>query len=104
MELIRDWLADDDFSATWIFDKLKGLGYTDGYETVRGFVRDVKGQRASRAYIRFKTEPGRQAQMDWADCNSNSGTKSESFISRPTTEWLSNIGVDISINNRYLCC
>ncbi len=66
-QLIRDWLADDDFSATWIFDKLKGLGYTGGYDTVRCFVRDVKGQRANQAYIRFETEPGRQAQMDWAD-------------------------------------
>ena len=66
-QLIRDWLTDDDYSATWIFDKLKGLGYTGGYDTVRCFVRDIKQQRASQAYIRFETEPGRQAQMDWAD-------------------------------------
>jgi transposase len=58
---------EDDFSATWIFDKLKGLGYTGGYDTVRCFVRDIKAQQASQAYIRFETEPGRQAQMDWAD-------------------------------------
>ena len=66
-QLIRDWLIDDDFSATWIFDKLKGLGYMGGYDTVRCFVREVKGQQARQAYIRFETEPGRQAQMDWAD-------------------------------------
>lgn len=66
-QLIRDWLAEDDFSATWIFDKLKGLGYTGGYDTVRCFVRDIKEQRATQAYIRFETEAGRQAQMDWAD-------------------------------------
>ena len=66
-QLIRDWLTEDDFSATWIFDKLKGLGYTGGYDTVRCFVRDIKQQRATQAYIRFETEPGRQAQMDWAD-------------------------------------
>ncbi len=66
-QLIHDWLTADDYSATWIFDKLKDLGYTGGYDTVRSFVREVKGQRATQAYIRFETEPGRQAQMDWAD-------------------------------------
>lgn len=66
-QIIRDWLDQDDFRATWIFDKLKDFGYPGGYDTVRYFVRDVKRQKAKLAYIRFETEPGRQAQMDWAD-------------------------------------
>ena len=66
-QMIRDWLDHDDYRATWIFDKLKDLGYTGGYDTVRYFVRDVKNQKARLAYIRFETEPGCQAQMDWAD-------------------------------------
>jgi transposase len=66
-QMIRDWLAQDDFRATWIFDKLKALGYSGGYDTVRYFVGDVKRQKAHLAYIRFETEPGRQGQMDWAD-------------------------------------
>jgi len=71
-QMIRDWLEQDDYRATWIFDKLQSLGYSGGYDTVRYFVRDVKKQKAQLAYIRFETEPGRQAQMDWADfkvCN-----------------------------------
>lgn len=79
-QLIRDWLSDDDFSATWIFDKLKGLGYTGGYDTVRCFVREVKGQRATQAYIRFETEPGRQAQMDWADFKITSPDGQSQFV------------------------
>jgi transposase len=66
-QIIREWLDQDDFRATWIFDKLKDIGYTGGYDTVRYFVRNVKEQKAQTAYIRFETEPGRQAQMDWAD-------------------------------------
>lgn len=66
-QMIRDWLEQDDYSAAWIFDKIKSLGYSGGYDTVRYFVRDVKKQKAQLAYIRFETEPGRQAQMDWAD-------------------------------------
>ena len=30
-------------------------------------MRDIKKRKAQIAYIRFETEPGRQAQMDWAD-------------------------------------
>jgi len=66
-QIIRDWLEQDDFRATWIFERLKDLGYTGGYDTVRYFVRDVKRVKSQLAYIRFETEPGRQAQMDWAD-------------------------------------
>lgn len=65
--IIRDWLNQDDYRATWIFDKIQGLGYAGGYDTVRYFVRDERKKKAQLAYIRFETEPGRQAQMDWAD-------------------------------------
>jgi transposase len=65
--IIRDWLKQDDFRATRIFEKLKEHGYTGGYDTERYFVRQVKEEKAQLAYIRFETEPGRQAQMDWAD-------------------------------------
>lgn len=79
-QMIRDWLDRDDFRATWIFDKLKALGYSGGYDTVRYFVRDVKKQKAQLAYIRFETEPGRQAQMDWADFKVFNGDSTSSFV------------------------
>lgn len=66
-QMIRDWLEQDDYRATWVYEKIKQLGYTGGYDTVRCFVRKVKKQKAQLAYIRFETEPGRQAQMDWGD-------------------------------------
>ena len=44
-QIIRDWLEQDDFRATWIFERLKDLGYTGGYDTVRYFVRDVKREK-----------------------------------------------------------
>lgn len=66
-QIIRDWLDKNDYKATWIFDRLKDLGYTGGYDTVRYFVQDIKKKKSQVAYIRFETEPGCQAQMDWAD-------------------------------------
>jgi transposase len=65
--IIQDWLGQDNYRASWIFERLKSLGYTGGYDTVKNFVRPIKAQQARIAYIRFETMPGLQAQVDWAD-------------------------------------
>ena len=79
-QMIRDWLEQDDYRATWIFDKLQSFGYSGGYDTVRYFVRDVKKHKAQLAYVRFETEPGRQAQMDWADFKVRNPDGSSFFV------------------------
>ncbi len=65
--MIHDWLSQDNYRASWIWERLKLLGYTGSYETVKRFVRPIKQQQARLAYIRFETMPGVQAQVDWAD-------------------------------------
>jgi transposase len=65
--IIQDWLNQDNFRASWIFHRLKSMGYTGGYDTVKNFVRPLKEQQVRIAYIRFETMPGLQAQVDWAD-------------------------------------
>jgi transposase len=79
-QMIRDWLEETEYRATKIFDKISALGYPGGYDTVRCFVRKVKEEKAQQAYIRFETEPGRQAQMDWADFKVVSPDGSSFFI------------------------
>ena len=66
-QLIDDYLAEDDYQATWIFDRLQKSGYQGSYKTVQGYVRSVKDRRGRLAYSRFETEPGLQAQVDWGD-------------------------------------
>jgi transposase len=65
--MIRDYLEEDDYQATWIFDRLKNAGFQGGYDTVKNYVRGVKERLTRLAYIRFETEPGLQAQVDWGD-------------------------------------
>lgn len=64
---IKDYLDEDNYQATWILEKLKHMGYTGSYETIRDYVRTLKEQRSRLAYARFETEPGLQAQVDWGD-------------------------------------
>jgi transposase len=64
---IDDFLEEDSYQATWIFDRLRQLGYAGSYETVKAQVRTVKEHKTRLAYIRFETQPGHQAQVDWGD-------------------------------------
>jgi transposase len=66
-QVIDDLLAEDAYQATWLFDRIRQLGYPGGYDTVRHYVQSMKEQKSRLAYIRFETEPGRQAQMDWGE-------------------------------------
>jgi transposase len=66
-QLISDWLEKDDYRATWIYSRIKGLGYSGGYDIVKHYVRKIKEANRRKAYIRYETVPGLQAQVDWAD-------------------------------------
>lgn len=66
-QLIEDWLAQDNYRGTWIFTKIKQLGYRGSYDTLKPYVRKIKDRERRQAYLRFETVPGLQAQMDWAD-------------------------------------
>lgn len=63
---IQERLAKYDLTATRLFREIRAQGYTGSYETVKRFVATLKEQRPRRAYVRFETEPGEQAQVDWS--------------------------------------
>lgn len=56
-----------EYTAVRIYDKLVHLGYKGSYETVKRKVRELKEKLCRIAYIRFETEPGCQAQVDFAE-------------------------------------
>jgi transposase len=66
-QIIKDYLEQDDYQATWIFERLKRMGYAGSYDTLKVYVRTIKEQKTRLAYARFETEPGLQAQVDWGD-------------------------------------
>lgn len=66
-QVIDDFLSEDAYQATWIYDRLKRMGYPGAYESVKVYVRGIKERKKRLAYLRFETEPGLQAQFDWGD-------------------------------------
>jgi len=66
-QVIRDFLQEDNYQATWLYNRIRNLGYDGSYETVKVFVRQIKAENTRLAYLRFETEPGQQAQVDFGD-------------------------------------
>lgn len=60
-------MAQEDFQASTIFRQLHRAGYPGGYTLVKDAVQAIKEERQRLAYVRFETEPGAQAQVDFGD-------------------------------------
>lgn len=65
---IEFWLNEDpEYKATWIYDRLCNLDFSGSYEIVKRRVRKIKAEKQRVAYMRFETEPGFQAQVDFGE-------------------------------------
>lgn len=54
-------------SAMAVYKFIKKKGYTGGYSILADFVRKHKENETKKATIRFETNPGLQAQVDWKE-------------------------------------
>ena len=66
-EYINQRLEKYDLTGTRILREIQEQGYSGSYTVVKRFVREVKGAKPKPAFVRFETQPGEQAQMDWSD-------------------------------------
>lgn len=65
---IKAWIEEDsEYTASWIYDRLTNLGFVGSYEIVKRRVHRFKENYHKIAYMRFETEPGYQAQVDFGE-------------------------------------
>jgi transposase len=65
-EYLHGRLAVADFTAQRLFQDLQAQGYAGGYNLVKRFVAPLRAEARRQAVMRFETQPGHQAQVDWA--------------------------------------
>ena len=58
-------LAQFPLSSVRLLEEVQRQGYTGGYDLVKRFVRPLRRQKEIAAVLRFETEPGQQAQVDF---------------------------------------
>ena len=65
---LRSRLERFDIPATVLLRNIREQGYNGGISILREHVAEIKDREVCRLVDRFETEPGRQAQVDWASC------------------------------------
>lgn len=61
-------LADGVTNCVVLLRELRGRGYTGGYTILKDYVHPRRRPRQPKATVRFETEPGHQAQVDFGQC------------------------------------
>ncbi|TVQ28340.1 MAG: IS21 family transposase [Spirochaetaceae bacterium] len=66
---INDLLEDDPYiNLVPVYERLQRRGYTGEMTILRDYVRKVRKRITTKAVLRYETEPGLQAQVDWKEC------------------------------------
>lgn len=63
-EQIKSWLAQDDFSAQQVLQRLQAQGFQGHYTIVRGYVNLVR-PKPPHVYLTLQFAPGECMQVDW---------------------------------------
>jgi transposase len=58
-------LAQYPLSSIRLFEEIRGQGYTGSYDLVKRFARPLRRQKEITAVIRFETDPGQRAPVDF---------------------------------------
>lgn len=62
---LSERMAEGVFNCTVLFRELRERGYVGGYTILKDYVKPFRQMRPPKAVVRFETEPGQQAQVDW---------------------------------------
>jgi len=66
-EYIAERLSQYPLSARRLLREIKARGYQGEYTILRNYVKSIRPRIGVPAVFRYETEPGRQAQVDWAE-------------------------------------
>lgn len=65
VEYIKKRIDEGVLNASKLYVEIQGQGYTGSRSQLRAFVQPFRIVRQTQATVRFETEPGEQAQVDW---------------------------------------
>jgi transposase len=69
-QILRERVGDyPEMSATRLFEEIQADGYAGAYTLVKDFVRSIRPRPEPEPANRFETEPGHQAQVDFAEAH-----------------------------------
>lgn len=64
-DYLQQRMSEGVYNARKLYREIQDRGYTGGVTQVILYVQPFRPARQARATLRFETEPGQQAQVDW---------------------------------------
>lgn len=65
---LQQWMDEGIYNCEVLLEKLQAKGYTGSRSILKEYVRQFRPPRRSKAVMRYETQPGEQAQVDWGVC------------------------------------
>jgi len=65
IEHLKKRMDEGVFNASKLYDEIKRQGYEGSSSQLRAFMHPLRVARQNQATVRYETEPGEQAQVDW---------------------------------------
>lgn len=66
-EYIRERMNEGCMNAVVLLEEIREMGYQGGPTILRDFMHPLRPQVQALATVRFETQPGKQAQVDWGE-------------------------------------
>ena len=102
LPFIRDTLGKfPTLTASRLHAMVRERGYTGGPDHFRHLVACHRPRQAAEAYLRLRTLPGEQAQVDWGRCRNRAGTAPKAAKAFSWQARKNSISCD-TVNSRYM--
>lgn len=98
-EIIIDKVDKFGCTAMSVYKFIQGKGYSGKYSIVADFVRQHKATETKKATIRYETNPGLQAQVDWKEDMKLVNRKGEVYVVNIFLMVLGLFQIQVSCNN-----
>lgn len=90
-DYIRERMNEGCMNAVILLEEIREMGYQGGSTILRDYMQPLRPQVQALATVRFETQLGKQAQVDWGEVTVDwNGTKKKAPCFRDDSRILSN--------------
>jgi transposase len=93
-------IEDGVLNCNKLCDEIQKQGYPGGKSLVKNFVRPYRQARQAQATVRYETEPGEQAQVDWGHfgCIEHNGRRRKLYVFVMTLGWSRAMYIEFTVS------
>jgi transposase len=97
---LKKRIDEDVLNCNKLFDEIQRQGYQGGKSLVKNFVQPYRAARKAQATVRYETEPGAQAQVDWGHFGfiEHNGRRRKLYVFVMTLGWSRAMYIEFTVS------